>query len=142
MIPTLLEKRDVRKTKLSQLGWIPRVRKHQENTSRGYTIEQQRYIYSSVGKLLNEIPSCCTKEKILTQSFIRVIFLWVTFFVAFGGHCRGIEKRVKIRKKRKDRRSRKCTTYCTVGKCGHFSYSMKNRTHIFSGSKCIKNVKF
>lgn len=101
MIPTLLEKRDVRKTKLSQLGWIPRVRKHQENTSRGYTIEQQRYIYSSVGKLLSEIPSCCTKEKILTQSFIRVIFLWVTFFVAFGGHCRGIEKRVKIGKKKR-----------------------------------------
>ena len=41
-----------------------------------------------------------TKEKILTQSFIRVIFLWVTFFVAFGGHCRGIEKRVKIGKKK------------------------------------------
>ena len=101
MIPTLLEKRDVRKTKLSQLGWIPRVRKHQENTSRGYTIEQQRYIYSSVGKLLSEIPSCCTKEKILTQSFIRVIFLWVTFLLLLVDIAEELRKGSRLEKKEK-----------------------------------------
>ena len=83
-----------------------------------------------------------TKEKILTQSFIRVIFLWVTFLLLLVDIAEELRKGSRLEKKRKDRRSRKCTTYCTVGKCGHFSYSMKNRTHIFSGSKCIKNVKF
>ena len=78
----------------------------------------------------------------MTQSFIRVIFLWVTFLLLLVDIAEELRKGSRLEKKRKDRRSRKCTTYCTVGKCGHFSYSMENRTHIFSGSKCIKNVKF
>ena len=52
------------------------------------------------------------------------------FFVAFGGHCRGIEKRVKIGKKKEkiEKVENVLHTYCTVGKGDLFPYSIENQT--------------